>query len=87
MIRSKSAWELLRRKSGEDNGKVIVAKLDNQAVGYVTAEFAPWNKLARIHGLIIHQELRRKKLASKLVTEDENLHGVTYLKLFKWSEV
>ena len=66
----------------DSNGRVIIAKENNKLIGYICAKFNEWNRLGKIHGLIVHSKKRRKKIGSHLVEaiekfmEDKKARGI-----------
>lgn len=61
------------KKLVEDSAScVFIALESDQVVGYVSAEFYPWNRLSQIHGLAVDPNHRKKGFATKLLSETEN---------------
>lgn len=50
-----------------DTGRVLVAETGGALVGYVSVQFAAWNRLGRIHGLVVSPAHRRQGIGSALV--------------------
>lgn len=46
---------------------VILADIEGELAGYISAELYSWNRLGQIHGLVVNPHFRRKKIASQLV--------------------
>src|SRR5215210_6224629 len=51
----------------DPNGRVLVAVDGAEVMGYVTVLFAPWNRLAQVHGLAVAPGFQRRGVASALL--------------------
>lgn len=54
-----------------ENGLVVVIENKGEAVGFISAQYYPWNRLGQIHGLLVAQTHRRQGFASKLIVQIE----------------
>jgi ribosomal protein S18 acetylase RimI-like enzyme len=59
--------ESLRALPGHANARAMVAVEAGEVVGFVTVLFAPWNRLAQVHGLAVAPGFQRRGVASALV--------------------
>ncbi len=61
----------IKRLASSEAGFVRVIRADEILAGYISAEFHPWNRLVQIHGIAVALTLRRRRLASRLMSEAE----------------
>ncbi len=55
----------------DPNGRAWVASAGTDIIGYVTVLFAPWNRLAQVHGLAVAPGRQRQGVASALIARAE----------------
>src|SRR5215210_6684855 len=52
-------------------GKVCVSEVEERLSGFVCVEFREWNRLGQLHGLAVDPALKRRGIASALVSRAE----------------
>jgi len=67
----KGQLEAIKKFLKDKNCLVLFAWEGHEIIGYLSAQFYPWNRLGQIHGLVIHPDCRRRGFASQLVKEAE----------------
>ena len=61
----------LRALQADPNGRALVALAGGEVAGFVTVVFAPWNRLAQVHGLAVAPAVQRQGVAAALVAAAE----------------